>query len=277
MKKYLVNVPVANLRREPIELRMGQDTLQETQLLFNESLRGAEVNNGWVFVEAIEQQKCFASGEWGGYPGWVRADQLIEVAEFPKCNLCVTVPWAQIENRKLSIGTRLEGIEELPNTWKVKLPDGTNGEIAKSEVESSKEWRSEIIKRGIPLLGSPYFWGGRSAFSMDCSGLVQLLYRTVGFSLPRDAHDQFLQCRRCESNHLEVGDLVFLAKSNKPGRISHVMIYAGDDQLLEAEMKAGVVRMVSAPQKLGVSLKNLPSGYNNGEHLVYPTSKWPFK
>ncbi len=283
--KYLVNVPVANLRREPIEGRTPLDRHQETQLLFNERLKGYGINNGWIFVEALEQQKCFADGEWGGYPGWVQADQLIEVSDFPAPNLSVIIPWGQIERPQgvleVSLGTLLVGVEELPRHWRLRLPDGTEGLILKESVSHNRRsasWRLNIVNRGKQLLDSPYFWGGRSGYrpdwpkpftSVDCSALVELLYRTEGVSLPRDAHDQFLLCDRCESADLQPGDLIFLAPSKKAGRIAHVMIFAGDDQFLEAEMKAEKVRLVPAQSKLGCSIKDLPYGYDTGEYVIY--------
>jgi len=40
------------------------------------------------------------------------------------------------------------------------------------------------------FLGTPYRWGGRSTAGVDCSGLVQLLARSQGLSIPRDSGDQ---------------------------------------------------------------------------------------
>lgn len=115
MKKYLVNTPIADLRREPIPCEKFYDSLQETQILYNERLLGFPANNGWVYVQATEQLKFFSDGEWGGYPGWVHASHLIEVDDFPKPNLCVTTPAGTIEKRlgviQVSMGTCLEGIK----------------------------------------------------------------------------------------------------------------------------------------------------------------------
>lgn len=39
-------------------------------------------------------------------------------------------------------------------------------------------------------LHAPYLWGGRSTNACDCSGLVQMVARAKGISLPRDSVDQ---------------------------------------------------------------------------------------
>ena len=49
--------------------------------------------------------------------------------------------------------------------------------------------RHNIIKQAFRFNGSPYGWGGLQD-SVDCSALVERVYRSVGVELPRDADEQ---------------------------------------------------------------------------------------
>jgi len=280
MNIYIVTEPVVDLRREP-SLHKGEyvkDSLQETQLLFGESLIAIEERDGWVLVEAIEQL-CFKNA-WKGYPGWVRASQIKLVKEHCEKDLVVQegrTPF-YIEGEQtlsLSLGTKLSKIEELQDEWKIKLDDGRIGkvkkacvcEIAKIKLLDESIKRKRILELGKTMLGSPYLWGGRSTYdpdnraaitSVDCSGLSSLLYRVAhGIDIPRDAHDQFLKCQRCNPSDLKIGDFIFLAPASKPERMSHVMIYAGFDEVLEATEQTHSVQITSFKEKIGYTLKEL--------------------
>jgi hypothetical protein len=93
-------------------------------------------------------------------------------------------------------------------------------------------------------LGIPYVFGGTNpAVGLDCSGLVQLVFRQLGISLPRTAQQQYDATLRVGRPNLQPGDLVFFARTyDDPfDYITHVGIYIGDGLQINAPTEGQVV------------------------------------
>jgi peptidoglycan DL-endopeptidase CwlO len=93
-------------------------------------------------------------------------------------------------------------------------------------------------------LGVRYVFGGTDpATGLDCSGLVQLVFRQLGVSLPRTAQLQYAATNRVTQDQLQPGDLVFFARTYADPRdwITHVGIYIGGGQQINAPTEGQVV------------------------------------
>jgi cell wall-associated NlpC family hydrolase len=90
-------------------------------------------------------------------------------------------------------------------------------------------------------IGSPYRYGGAGPDAFDCSGLVAYAYLQAGIKLPRTSSQQYAIARPVPRRDLRPGDLVFFRLTGR--EVSHVGIYAGDDQFVHAPQSGGKVRM----------------------------------
>ena len=99
----------------------------------------------------------------------------------------------------------------------------------------------EVARR---YLGVPYVFGGSNpATGLDCSGLVQLVFRQLGITLPRTAQLQYEATAPVAQDQLQPGDLVFFARTYTDPRdwITHVGIYIGGGQQINAPTEGQVV------------------------------------
>lgn len=93
-------------------------------------------------------------------------------------------------------------------------------------------------------LGIRYVFGGTDpAVGLDCSGLVQLVFRQLGLHVPRTAQQQFDATVRISREQLQPGDLVFFARTYADPHdwITHVGIYIGNGQQINAPTEGQVV------------------------------------
>jgi cell wall-associated NlpC family hydrolase len=126
--------------------------------------------------------------------------------------------------------------------------DTTSGEMLKGQVvdngnyvDNNGYWYNtqaqKVIDEACRQLGKPYVYGATGPDSFDCSGLVQYCYnQSLGISLARDTYGQVNEGNEVSSDALQPGDLVF-------PHASHVQIYIGDGNVIEAPQTGDVVKI----------------------------------
>jgi peptidoglycan DL-endopeptidase CwlO len=92
-----------------------------------------------------------------------------------------------------------------------------------------------FLRAAVSRFGMPYVWGAAGPTSFDCSGLVQWSLAQAGVIMPRVAADQARTGPAVPVSALQPGDLLFYhTDPTAPGYISHVAIYLGHGQMIQA-------------------------------------------
>lgn len=101
----------------------------------------------------------------------------------------------------------------------------------------------DVVNDARKYLGVPYVWGGTDpATGLDCSGLVQRVYKDLGIDVPRVASDQ-----------MNAGTAVPSLIQAKPGDLlvmngaQHIGIYLGNNQYIHAPMPGQNVQIADIP------------------------------
>lgn len=196
-----VGVPVVPLRPRP-----DADCGIDTELLLGEAVRVFERTEGWAWVQSCED----------GYVGYLPED-VLKAPEEATHIICVQrtflYPGPELRDPpvfSLSMGSRVRivGAAETRGTAYLILPDGTA--LIRSHCRQLAEAPPEdYVDVAARFLETPYLWGGRSGFGIDCSALVQLSLMMVGQSAPRDSDMQAAIGTEITREELRRGDLVF--------------------------------------------------------------------
>jgi len=210
-----------------------------SQLLFGELIQILEQRNGWYHIRMI----------YDNYQGWIPINQA-EKIEFDEYT-------ALRKQEAMVTGDLISFVHDKKQETSFPVSAGCSIYTAEDGIISfgrhAFSYTGQILKASSPccdllpdhamlFLNTPYLWGGRSAFGLDCSGFVQLVFKMAGIRIPRDAA---IQATGGETIHLineaKPGDLLFF--DDQEGQISHVGMLLQEGFIIHAHGKVRIDRV----------------------------------
>jgi len=184
-----------------------------SQVLFGEKYTITDKAGSWIKIRTL----------FDNYSGWVDTDHLRHrpvVDDMPGFVLNRSVECFREDNTRMSLEAGCEIYNPDFNSGTFTLGD-SKYKAGDNFNENCIKIQEKLSDTALKFINSPYLWGGRIPSGIDCSGLVQLVYKIHGKALPRDSSDQAEAGNIIEFiDDTKPGDLVFF--DNERGKISHV-------------------------------------------------------
>lgn len=221
---------ICELSIVPVRSEANDASEMVTQLLYGDHFKIIEERKKWVRIRIA----------FDHYEGWIDKKQAKFITEeiYNACqnNAAYSADLIDIVNldeqqvQSICVGSNVAASKILSHHFEGRFQTGQN------------LMRSQLLDTAMLYLNAPYLWGGKTPFGIDCSGLTQMVYKTNGIMLNRDASQQALQGQTLSFiEETQIGDLAFF--DNQEGNIIHVGIMMGDNYIIHAHGKVRVDRI----------------------------------
>ena len=210
----------------------------------------AEMVSQVLFGEIVElletQEKWIKIATWlDGYEGWCDPKQFKLITE-KEAKKWISNDYHFVEERELAINSN-SGTLFIPKGS--IFPQTVNEKIIVADLWFSTTQlqttpKENCFETAKSYLNTPYLWGGKTPFGIDCSGLVQQVFRLHGYKLPRDASEQATEGMDVRYENVSANDLAFF--SNPDGKVIHVGIIGMNNAIIHA---SGKVRIDTLTEK----------------------------
>ena len=213
--------PQAPMRREP-----RPDAMLGTEALKGERVTVYDANEeGWSWGQLADD----------GYVGWLPTDALRDAGAAQTHTVSVlrtlVFPGPSIKEaplETLSFGCRLR----IARTQMNFAVTTDNGFVPLQHLGGATYREDDFVAVAERFVGTPYLWGGKTSFGIDCSALVQLALTSTGASCPRDSDMQEptlgspISAPAGDLSNLRRGDIIFWDGHVAIARDNETLIHA---------------------------------------------------
>lgn len=225
MQFGICNLGIVSLRIEPSDA-----SELVSQLLYGDYFKVLERRKKWSRIRLAFDK----------YEGWIDNKQYLEISEDI---------YKSLKKSPFKLSSDLIDFVSCTDGGLTPVPLGSSfyeNTILEHKFEGSYtegvKPKENLIKTAFLYLNSPYLWGGKTPFGIDCSGFTQMVHKLNGYQLLRDASQQATQGEALSFiEESEPGDLAFF--DNEEGAITHVGIIMKDNYIIHAHGKVRIDRI----------------------------------
>ncbi|MDQ3394152.1 MAG: C40 family peptidase [Bacteroidota bacterium] len=230
---------ICRLSIVPVRSSDSDKSEMVTQLLFGDhySVLEESENGKWLKIKIY----------YDDYEGWIDKKQHSFISEpfFYQINnldykICTDVT-AKILFKKQVIHVVLGSILPMASNELFRMEDELQYSGGSKSIWEKRDYKF-LKEVALQYLNTPYLWGGKSPFGIDCSGFSQKVFKICGYKLPRDAYQQALVGKIVpDIEDAAPGDLAFF--TNTQGRVYHVGIILEDGNIIHASGKVKIEKI----------------------------------
>lgn len=203
----------------PVRAEASDASEMVTQLLYGDHFEIIETQPKWIKIRVA----------FDGYEGWLDDKQAFEIDEENFRNLSDRNDYS---TDLLSLMTTAKG-HLMPVCIGSSIHSSGILEHQFDGAINKNYSKKHLVDTALLYLNSPYLWGGKSPFGIDCSGFTQMVYKICGIHLKRDSSEQAKQGQALSFiEESEPGDLAFF--DNEEGKIIHVGIIMKENHIIHA-------------------------------------------
>ncbi|MBT8271764.1 MAG: C40 family peptidase [Flavobacteriaceae bacterium] len=221
---------ISHLSIVPVRSEPSDSSEMVTQLLYGDHFRILESRKKWSHIRIA----------YDNYQGWIDNKQYQAISKeaykalesddpIYSADMVEFVSDSDNHLYPIPMGSALNGLAILDHSH-----DGA--------IIYGKQPKERLVETALLFLNSPYLWGGKTPFGIDCSGFTQMVYKINGYHLLRDASEQAGQGEVLSFiEETEPGDLAFF--DNGEGEIIHVGIILKNHHIIHAHGKVRIDRL----------------------------------